>query len=166
MADTIREIASQCDLFLCVECGKCVAACPMTEIFKDFSYEVSPRGMIEKILMDLYVMTDIGIWFCLTCDVCTEICPAGVRYRDFVEGVRRLALREGLTEHGLFCQRCGGFFLPRHTLEYISEQLEDGTVPDEYLTFCPRCRKYDFGEKVKEAIPGRRKALLKRVVKL
>jgi ferredoxin len=57
MADTIGEIASQCDLFLCVECGKCVAACPMTEIFKDFSYEVSPRGMIEKTLMDFNVLT-------------------------------------------------------------------------------------------------------------
>jgi len=92
MADTVSEIASQCDLFLCVECGKCVAACPMTEIFKDFSYEISPRGMIEKTLMEFDVLTDIGIWFCLTCDVCTEICPAGVRYRDFVEGVRQLAL--------------------------------------------------------------------------
>jgi ferredoxin len=163
MANTINEIASQCDLFLCVECGKCVAACPMTEIFKDFSYEISPRGMVEKTLMDFDVLTDIGIWFCLTCDVCTEICPAGVRYRDFVERVRQLALREGLTENGLFCQRCGRFFLPRHTLEYISEQLEDGAVPDEYLTLCPRCRKYDFGEKVKEAIPGRRKVLLKRL---
>ena len=164
MADTINELARQCGLFLCVECGKCVGACPMTDIFKDFSYEVSPRGMIEKTLLDFDVLTDIGIWFCLTCDVCTEICPAGVRYRDFVEGVRQLALQEGLTQHGLFCQRCGGFFLPRHTLAYIQERLKDGAVPDEYLTFCPRCRKYDFGKRIREAIPDRRKALLKRVL--
>jgi len=151
----MEAVVEETALSLCVECGKCVAACPMAEIFEDFSYQVSPRGIVERVLLDLDVLEEVGIWFCLTCDVCTQICPAGVRYQDFVEGARLLALKKGVTEHGLFCQTCGNYFLPLHTLEYLREKL--GERANGYLTLCPKCRPYYFGEKVKETLPGSRR---------
>lgn len=132
-----------------------VAACPMAEIFEDFSYRVSPRGIIERALLDLDILQEVGLWFCLACDLCTDLCPAGVKYRDFVEGARRLALEEGLTEQGLFCQRCGRYFLLLHTLEYLRERL--GEVTDGYLALCPHCRRYEWGGRVKEMVPGSRR---------
>jgi heterodisulfide reductase subunit C len=113
---TVHDLMRETGAMLCVECGKCASACPMTEIFEDFSYEVSPRGIVEKALFGFELLTDVGIWFCLTCDVCTEICPAGVRFRDFVQGVRALAIEQGVTERGLFCERCGKFVVSMHTL--------------------------------------------------
>jgi heterodisulfide reductase subunit C len=132
----------------------------MTEIFKDFSYEASPRGIVEKALFGFDILTDVGIWFCLTCDVCTELCPAGVRFRDFVQGVRARAIEEGVTQHGLFCQRCGGFVVPVHTADYVREKVEGPEVSAEYLRLCPVCRKYDFTEKVKALRPGRSRVIL------
>jgi len=158
--NSIAELMKETRVFLCVECGKCASACPMTEIFEDFSYEVSPRGIVEKALFGFEILTDVGIWFCLTCDVCTELCPAGVRFRDFVQGVRVLAMREGATEHGLFCERCGRYVLPIHTVEYIQDKLGGEETPVEYLSLCPRCRQHDFTARAKALRPGRSRVRL------
>ena len=159
MGSSVDELMKETRVFLCVECGKCASACPMTEIFEDFSYEVSPRGIVEKALFGFDILTDVGVWFCLTCDVCTQLCPAGVRFRDFVQGVRALAVEEGVTEHGLFCERCGQYVLPTHTVQYIQEKLDGKELPDEYLSLCPRCRQYDFTAKMKDLRPGKSRVL-------
>ena len=153
--NSIGALMQETRVFLCVECGKCASACPMTEMFEDFSYEVSPRGIVEKALFGFDILTDVGIWFCLTCDVCTELCPAGVRFRDFVQAVRGVAVQEGVTQHGSFCQRCGRYVVPLHTVEYIQEKLRGKEVADDYLRLCPRCRQYDFTERVKALRPGK-----------
>jgi heterodisulfide reductase subunit C len=150
----IAELMKETKAMLCVECGKCTSACPMTEIFEDFSYDVSPRGIVEKALLGFDLLTDVGIWFCLTCDVCTELCPAGVRFRDFVGGVRALAIEEGLTDHGVFCERCGKFVVPLHTVEYVQGKVSDQEAQD-YLRLCPSCRRYEFTARVKDMHPGR-----------
>ncbi|NIN67344.1 MAG: 4Fe-4S dicluster domain-containing protein [Anaerolineae bacterium] len=158
--DSVDQLLKETRALLCVECGKCASACPMTEIFKDFSYEASPRGIVEKALFGFDILTDVGIWFCLTCDVCTELCPAGVRFRDFVQAVRARAIEEGVTQHGLFCQRCGGFVVPMHTADYIREKVTGPEASAEYLRLCPACRQYDFTEKVKALRPGRSRVIL------
>ncbi len=169
MSDAIERLAIQYGLFLCVECGKCVAVCPMGEVFDDFSYEVSPRGVIERVLLRFEtaeegglaepvlskILTTSRLWFCLTCDLCTDLCPAGVRFRDFVEAARRVAMDSGVTEHGLFCRRCGAYLWPRHTVEYLKQTL--GDAADGLLTLCPTCRRYDFGQRVKALAPGSRR---------
>ena len=158
MSAAIERLATQYGLGLCVECGKCVAACPMGEIFDDFSYESSPRGVIEAILLDLdEALGADRFWFCLTCDLCTDLCPAGVRFRDFIEAIRRMAIESAVTEQGLFCRSCGAYLMPWHTVEYLKLTL--GEAAEELLTLCPRCRQYDFGERVKALVPGGRKVV-------
>jgi heterodisulfide reductase subunit C len=152
---TVHDLMRETGAILWVECGKFASACPMTEIFEDFSYEVSPRGIVEKALFGFELLTDVGIWFCLTCDVCTEICPAGVRFRDFVEGVRALAMEQVVTEHGLFCERCGKFVVPMHTVEYIREKMKGADGAVEYLRLLPQCRQYELTEQLKDMRPGR-----------
>jgi ferredoxin len=153
----IEQLADEYGLFLCVGCGKCVAVCPMGEIFNDFSYEVSPRGVIEEVLADgaAAVLHADWFWFCLTCDLCTDLCPAGVRFRDFIEALRGIAIEAGLTEHSRFCRNCGKYLWPRHTEAYVKQKLGEET--EELITLCPICRKYDYGKKLKEQVPGNRK---------
>ena len=157
MSINIEKVASQYGLFLCVECGKCVAVCPMSEIFDDFSYEVSPRGIIGSISVGegIEVLNAERFWFCLTCDLCTNLCPTGVRFRDFVTKVRFLAIESGITEHGSFCQNCSKYLWPWHTMRYLKQILGEGA--EELLTLCPKCRQYNLGEKVKELESGNRK---------
>lgn len=148
---TVEQLASQYGLVFCVECGKCVAVCPMGEIFDDFTYEVSPRGVIERALMDSDFPEDKRLWFCLTCNLCTDLCPAGVRFRDFVEAARRLVIQAGCAEYGAFCRNCGVYLWPQHTIEYLKQTL--GESAEEPSTLCPRCRQRDVGEKVKALTP-------------
>jgi len=127
----------------------------MGEIFDDFSYEVSPRGVIERVLLDSEIPKDSQFWFCLTCDLCTNLCPAGVRFRDFIEAARWLTVEAGVTEYGSFCCNCGAYLCPLHTVEYLKQTLGEAT--EELLTLCPRCRQHDFGERVKALAPGKLK---------
>jgi len=157
MADALEQVINRYGLALCVECGKCVAACPMGEVFDDFCYEVSPRGVIEAALIDGEgaILGGDRLWFCLTCDLCTDLCPAGVRFRDFVEASRWLAIGSGVKEHSQFCRHCGSYLWPVHTVEYLKGML--GEAAEGTLTLCPRCRRYEFGAKAKAQLPGSRR---------
>jgi heterodisulfide reductase subunit C len=151
----IEQLADQYGLFLCVECGKCVAVCPIGEIFNNFSYEVSPRGVIERILIDPELPEDDSLWFCLTCDLCTNLCPAGVRFRDFIEVARQWLIKNGVTQYGSFCDSCGAYLYPRYILEYMKQTLGENT--EELLRLCPRCRRYEIGGTLKKLLPGKQK---------
>lgn len=153
----VETLVTDNRLFYCLECGKCTSVCPMGDLFEDFSYDVSPRGIVEKALLDLDLVNDGSIWFCLTCDVCTDGCPSGVRLKDFIKSLRLLAMEEGIREAGLFCKRCGKYFLPTHTLDYLRETLGDEKAPLDWLNLCHRCRKYSFGEVVKDNLRGSRR---------
>jgi heterodisulfide reductase subunit C len=152
---SIEKLADQYGLYLCMECGKCVAVCPMQEIYTHVSYEISPRGVIERLLMDPEIPEDDSLWFCLTCDLCTDLCPAGVRFSDFIEGARQWLIKNGVTKYGSFCENCGAYLYPRYILEYMEETL--GENAEELLRLCPRCRRYEIGAKVKALLPGKQK---------
>ena len=157
----LEQLADQFGLFLCVECGKCVAVCPMEEIYTHISYEISPRGIIERILLDPEIPEDDCLWFCLTCDLCTSFCPAGVRFRDFVEVARQWMIKTGITQFGSFCDSCGTYLYPRYILEYMKQILGENT--EELLRLCSRCRRYKIGGKVKTLLPGGQKVSTQQV---
>ncbi|MBI4721760.1 MAG: 4Fe-4S dicluster domain-containing protein [Candidatus Stahlbacteria bacterium] len=173
MRTNIKELIVRKKLQGCIECGKCVASCPMYEMFKDFSYEYSARGIIGKVLFGAKwksrlggvgedILKDKSIWYCLTCDVCTDGCPAGVKFCEFIKGLRQIAIEKGVKELGLFCKRCGNYFLPTHTLEYLREKIitpnPQSLIPNlDWLLLCPKCRKYEISQKIKELLPGNKK---------
>lgn len=152
MGNTIDEIINEAKLFYCVECGKCVAVCPLREIFDEFSYELSPRGITKRALLGfdiLGILKGKEIWFCLGCTVCTDLCPAGVRYAEFIDSLRLLAIRQGVTEYCLTCQRCGNYFVTTPTVDSIREKMEEKGLSSQFLALCPKCRRYEFGDRVK-----------------
>jgi len=149
METSIDKLINQTKLYLCVECGKCVASCP---------FELSPRTIIEDVLLDFDILKRKEIWSCLTCDVCTKACPSDVRFADFIEVVRLLAMSEGIVEYCLFCQRCGQYYLSIPIEERIREILKRKGLSNEFLDLCPRCKRYDCADKVKvTTATGRRK---------
>lgn len=153
MVATIDQLINQYKLYLCVDCGKCVGSCPMTEIFEDYSYSFSPRNIIERALLAFDLVADKAIWYCLTCNECTVKCPQGVEFRDFINALREIALKKKISRFGFFCKRCGQYFLPVHTIEYIRAKLNGDETDVGLLNACPRCRKYEYGDKVKALSP-------------
>jgi len=149
LKDTLDKIIDEKKLFLCVECGKCVAGCPLAELHEYFSYEFSARGVIKRALLGLDVLRDRRTWFCLGCEVCAQMCPAGVKFAEFIEAARQLAISEGVTEYCSFCERCGRCYLPIPTVEGIQEKLAEMSIRDQILNLCPECRKLDLLEKAK-----------------
>jgi len=146
--DPLAEIVDEKKLSLCVECGKCVASCPMAEFYGRFSFLFSARGVIKKALLGLDMLKDPNIWFCLECDLCAQLCPAGVKYAEFVEGVRQLAISEGITENSVVCPRCGRYYAPLPVLERLKEILARMGYAGEFAELCQECRRADVAQKV------------------
>ncbi len=78
----------------CVECGRCVAACPMAEMYVNFGIEMSPRGIIKKTLVGDNIVEDKNIWYCTECNSGTDACPQGVSCRDLIRKLREAAIEE------------------------------------------------------------------------
>ncbi len=135
------QLIGECNLTSCFECGKCTAICPLSEYFGDVEFGRTPRGIIEKALLDSDLVTGDAIWYCLTCDVCTKGCPSGVRFRDFIEGLRDLVIEKGDDSYGARCRRCEDYFLPTITQKLLLDKLRRDSEAAEFLFFCPSCRR-------------------------
>ena len=145
--DTLAKIIDEKKLTLCVECGKCVASCPMAEFYDRFSFLFSAQGVIKKTLLGLDILNDPNIWFCLECELCAQLCPAGVKYAEFVEDVRQLAISEGITENSVVCPRCGRYHQPLPTVERLKEVLASSGLDAEFTELCPQCRRDEVAKK-------------------
>ncbi len=79
--------------FLCLECGKCTAVCPISR----FNHSYSPRRLVAEGLFygggDLF--TDKLLWSCLTCGLCSQRCPVDVRYSEYMRDIRAEAFKRG-----------------------------------------------------------------------
>lgn len=87
--------------FLCLDCGKCTAVCPIA--WRDASF--SPRGLVEaaRLAHGRVLLDDDRLWECLTCGRCIQVCPSGVSFLEFIRDVRtvaRGAQRAGRCAHG------------------------------------------------------------------
>jgi Fe-S oxidoreductase len=153
--EEIEKLIKENKLTSCFECGKCTASCPLGEFFGDIDFGHTPRGIIEKALLNADLITGDIIWYCLTCDVCTKGCPSGVYFRDFIEGLRKLVIEKGRPVYGASCKRCGNYFLPTITQKQLLKKLDKEAEAVKYLFICPGCRRRTYSEQMKKIIPNK-----------
>jgi len=81
-------------LYRCFACGVCTATCPVAEIEPEFS----PSRIIRQILYGMKdeLLASPTLWYCARCAQCSFSCPQDVRFLDIVQGLRNLAVREGV----------------------------------------------------------------------
>jgi len=79
--------------FLCLECGKCTAVCPIST----FNDSYSPRRMIADGLFygGESFADDKLLWSCLTCQLCSRRCPVDVKYSELMRDYRAVAHNNG-----------------------------------------------------------------------
>jgi len=140
--DRIAEARRSSGSHSCVECGRCVAVCPMAEMYTNFSIEMSPRGIIKKALTGDNIITDENIWYCTECNAGTDVCPQGVSCRDLISALREIAVEEKAVENLKYCTRCGKQFLSIPAKNFVFERLrEEPSNVLEILELCPSCRR-------------------------
>lgn len=123
----------------CVECGKCVALCPMNETADGFSRLKSPRGIVQQALRAVDVADMPGLASCLQCRSCSQVCPAGIDVAGLIADLRALLPKE---QQGPVCARCGLPLLPSDAGRYLGSAVNDGfEAPLEYAALCPACRR-------------------------
>lgn len=92
-SDFIKKVAelSGQNVYLCYQCGKCSAGCPMGH-----AMDILPNQVIR--LVQLGMQDDIAasktIWLCASCLTCTARCPKGVDLARVMEAIRLLTLRK------------------------------------------------------------------------
>lgn len=89
-----RELSDELDLFMCIQCGKCTAGCPLTSV-NGFNL----RNLIYHLLLEQeYELEDNEIlWDCTTCYTCSTRCPKDVHPAEVVIALRSLLVEAGKT---------------------------------------------------------------------
>jgi len=81
--------------FMCLECGKCTAVCPISR----YNDSYSPRRLVAEGLF--YGADNLAsgnlLWSCLTCQLCSQRCPVDVRYSEYMRDIRAVAFKAGKT---------------------------------------------------------------------
>ncbi|MHA2297411.1 MAG: 4Fe-4S dicluster domain-containing protein [Candidatus Hodarchaeales archaeon] len=79
------------NVFTCYQCGKCSAACPLTERMDHL-----PNQVMKLLQMDdeKTLIESNTHWICASCMQCTANCPRGVRITEIMEALRLYHLRQ------------------------------------------------------------------------
>ena len=86
---TIAKEAHGENLFGCIQCGNCSAACPLS-VWMDYT----PRKVIAMVRAGFKqeVLSNRTIWLCASCYQCTVECPKGIKITDVMYALKREAL--------------------------------------------------------------------------
>ncbi len=91
---TLSQALGEEVLFLCYQCGKCSAHCP---VFHRVPDRFNPRKILEMAYLGVeQLLEDPALWLCTTCYECVENCPQTVNFVDIIVTLRNLAMDRGL----------------------------------------------------------------------
>ena len=115
----------------CTGCAACELSCP--------------TGTLESNDEGKFRIFKYSHYQCICCGSCVNACPedaAELRHeispRRFFQIVPKLEIR---TVELQACERCGAHFAPEPQVDKISKAFAD-----DYLRFCPQCRKTNIGD--------------------
>jgi heterodisulfide reductase subunit C len=113
----------------CFACGVCTATCPVSELTPDFS----PSQIIRQILYGqrAALLGSAALWYCARCARCSFQCPQDVRFLDIIQGLRNLALRDGLISLARAAQLERGERLIQELRRRLIEELLSGPEEQE-----------------------------------
>ncbi len=91
--DAAIDLLKKSRAFLCLECGKCTAVCPISR----FNNSYSPRRLLATGLFygGEELLSDRLLWSCLTCKLCSQRCPVDVKYSEYMRDTRAAAYATG-----------------------------------------------------------------------
>lgn len=127
---------------LCTGCAACELACP--------------TGTIESRDEGKYRIFNYSHYQCICCASCVNTCPEGaaelrheISLRRFFQVLPKYEIRTAELKE---CERCHGFFAPEPLMDKIGK-----TFSDDYLRFCPDCRKANLGDVLHSLSPWHKK---------
>jgi heterodisulfide reductase subunit D len=135
----LEELHKRTKAYLCLDCGKCTAICPISRV----NHRFSPRRLLTKAVggSNENLLSDKTIWTCLTCMQCQEKCPSDIDYIHFTQMVRSEANQNGqeaLCSHGGALQSLMKIMttpdLKQNRVEWITSDLKT-SEKSEYLYF-------------------------------
>jgi heterodisulfide reductase subunit B len=92
LAETIRKETGE-NAFLCYQCQKCSAGCPVAEHF-----DLAPNQLMRAIQLGQreMVLNSKTIWLCAMCETCATRCPHDINITKIVDLLKIMAKNEGI----------------------------------------------------------------------
>jgi len=93
--DLGRRIQEECgeNVYLCYQCKKCTAGCPVAAYFDLMPHQVLRACQLGQ--KDL-VLNSRTIWICAACETCSTRCPQGIDIARIMDVLEIMAQREGI----------------------------------------------------------------------
>jgi len=126
----------------CTGCASCELSCP--------------TGTLESKDEGRFRIFDYSHYQCICCGACVNTCPedaAELRHEIILRGFFQVLPKQHIrTVNMQVCQKCGASFVPEPLLKKITKTFED-----EYLLFCPNCRKASVAGQYLKLFPWAKK---------
>ncbi|MBN2431291.1 MAG: (Fe-S)-binding protein [Acidobacteria bacterium] len=130
MNASVQKALKDSRSFLCLECGRCTAVCPVSGVKQDFS----PRRVLSNLLTlnNSDPLNSTSVWECLTCGYCSLVCPTRVDYTGLMRAVRMEAEKPALEE---LCSHGG-------VMQTIMQIMVSGNLDQKRMGWIPEEAKY------------------------
>ncbi len=103
---------------LCIQCGSCHYACPVTEINDDF---FGPAAFVSAYRFEADVRDEDsdrliavndekqGVWDCVKCFECAEVCPKDINPIEKITSLHQMAFQRGVAKNNVATRHAVGF---------------------------------------------------------
>lgn len=112
--------------FSCIQCGRCVGACPATRFSPAFNIREINRRIRDG---DESILDDPSIWDCFYCQACVNACP-----KNNIDGYKTIIILRDLA-----LNKNAGVHHMKRVLPVIATFMEKGVLTDEKSWLDPAC---------------------------